>query len=151
MQILIDADACPVVEITLRCAEQKSIPVILVCDSSHELSIENVQTIHVDRGSDSADFRLVNLVQKGDIVVTQDYGLAAMALARGARVLNQNGMQYTENNIDALLLARHTARKVRMSGGRLRGPSKRTGEMDAAFREALSAMLNQAGAGAPQP
>ena len=151
MQILIDADACPVVDITLDCAVPKNIPVVLVCDSSHELSRANARTIYVDKGSDSADYHLVNLVQNEDIVVTQDYGLAAMALARGARVLNQNGMRYTADNIDALLLARHTARKIRMGGGRLRGPSKRTSAMDDAFREALSAMLDSLDAEIAQP
>lgn len=65
------------------------------------------------KGVDSVDFALVNLVPPGDVVVTQDYGLAAMCLARGVRILNQDGMEYTADNIDALLLARHTAKKIR--------------------------------------
>jgi hypothetical protein len=98
-------------------------------------------TVTVLRGADSADFALVNRVQAGDIVITQDYGLAAMALARWAYALNQNGMAYTDENIDALLLARHTAREVRMAGGRTKGPPKRTAAQDAAFRAALEALL----------
>jgi len=143
MKILIDADGCPVVDLTISCARQRALAVILVCDTAHYFQREGAQTITVDKGADSADFRLVNLIAKGDIVITQDYGLAAMALAKQARVLNQNGMQYTDQNIDSLLLARHTARKIRMGGGRLKGPPKRTHENDAAFTDALCALLDQ--------
>jgi uncharacterized protein YaiI (UPF0178 family) len=141
MRILIDADGCPVVDIAIACAKPKSIPVLLVCDTAHFFERDGAQTLTVDKGADSADFRLVNLIAKGDIVVTQDYGLAAMALARNASVLNQDGMPYTSANIDSLLLARHTARKIRMGGGRLKGPAKRTREQDEAFRAALQSLL----------
>jgi len=141
MKILIDADGCPVVDITLGCARQRGIEVLLICDTAHYFEREGAKTITVSKGADSADFYLVNHVGKGDLVITQDYGLAAMALARQALVLNQNGMQYTADNIDALLLARHTARKIRMGGGRLKGPAKRTKEQDEDFRKALCALL----------
>ena len=97
---------------------------------------------HRNKGADSADFRIVNMLFPGDIVITQDYGLAAMALARRARVVNQNGMIYHDGNIDSLLLSRHTARKIRNAGGRLKGPSKRTPEQDAAFLRTLEAMIS---------
>ncbi len=141
MKILIDADGCPVVDIALACAGRKGVQVLLICDTAHSLEREGAQTITVSKGADSADFRLVNLVKKGDLVITQDYGLAAMALAKQAVVLDQNGMRYTDGNIDSLLLARHTARKIRMGGGRLKGPAKRTREQDDAFEEALCALL----------
>jgi uncharacterized protein len=141
VKILIDADGCPVVDIALSCAVREGVPVLLVCDSAHEYQREGAQTVTVVKGADSADFRLVNMIGKGDIVITQDYGLAAMAMAKQAKVLNQNGMPYTQDNIDALLLARHTARKIRMGGGRLKGPAKRTKEQDAAFLEALRSLL----------
>jgi uncharacterized protein len=141
MRILIDADGCPVVDVAIACAVPKNVPVLLVCDTAHFFERDGAKTITVDKGSDSADFRLVNLIEKGDIVVTQDYGLAAMALARNARVINQDGMRYTEDNIDSLLLARHTARKIRMGGGRLKGPPKRVREQDASFQVALLTML----------
>ncbi len=142
MKILIDADGCPVVDITLACARQRELPVLLICDSAHEFQREGAQTITVSKGADSADFRLVNMINKGDIVITQDYGLAAMALAKQAYVLHQNGMRYSDENIDSLLLARHTARKIRRSGGRLKGPAKRTREQDDAFRAALCGVLD---------
>jgi hypothetical protein len=143
MKILIDADGCPVVEVALRCARRRGVEVLLICDTAHFFEREGAQTVTVSKGADSADFRLVNMIKPCDLVVTQDYGLAAMALARQAVVLNQDGMRYTDDNIDALLLARHTARKIRMGGGRLKGPPKRTQAQDEAFQEALCALLAQ--------
>ena len=91
MNILIDADGCPVVDLTLQIAKQFGIPVIILCDTSHQIEREGAQTRVFDKGADSVDFALVNRVKPGDVVVTQDYGLASMCLARCARVLNQNG------------------------------------------------------------
>lgn len=138
MKLLIDADACPVVDIALRCAmENDTEECILLCDTSHMIEREGARTIVVSKGADSADFALVNLVKTGDIVVTQDYGLAAMCLAKKAYVLNQNGLIYTEFNIGSLLEQRHISKKIRMSGGRTKGPSKRTKEQDEAFLQSL--------------
>lgn len=95
------------------------------------------------KGADNVDFALINLVRPGDMAVTQDYGLAAMCLARSALVLNQDGMEYTADNIDALLLSRHTAKKIRSAGGRLKGPAKRTAVQDEAFSEALIQLLQR--------
>jgi uncharacterized protein YaiI (UPF0178 family) len=89
------------------------------------------------------DFALVNLVQKSDVVVTQDYGLTAMCLARDAVPVHQNGMIYTNDNIDALLHQRHAAQKIRRGGGRLKGPPKRGAEEDRAFETALENILNK--------
>ncbi|MDL2206409.1 YaiI/YqxD family protein [Eubacteriales bacterium OttesenSCG-928-N13] len=137
MTIYIDADGCPVVNETIRIAVDHHLPCILLCDSAHIFEREGATTITVSKGADSVDFALVNLVQPGDIVITQDYGLAAMCLARRALPLHQNGMRYTADNIDALLLQRHTARKIRRAGGRMHGSKKRTPAEDAAFEQAL--------------
>lgn len=138
MKLLIDADACPVVDIALRCAiENDTEECILLCDTSHMIERDGARTIVVSKGADSADFALVNMVKTGDIVVTQDYGLAAMCLAKKAYVLNQNGLIFTELNIGSLLEQRHISKKIRMSGGRTKGPSKRTKEQDEAFLQSL--------------
>ena len=141
MTILIDADGCPVVDIAVKIANERKIDCLILCDTSHIFEKPGAKTITVSKGSDSVDFALVNMVQTGDIVVTQDYGLAAMCLARRAIPINQNGMVYTDNNIDALLHERYTSKKIRMSGVRLKGPSKRTAEQDAAFETALCGLL----------
>ena len=112
MTILIDADGCPVVDLTLRSAGKKG---SAGCDSvrySPSYRAEGAQTLVFDKGADSVDFALVNRVKPGDLVVTQDYGLASMCLAKCARVLNQNGLEYTADNIDALMLQRHEKQKA---------------------------------------
>lgn len=142
-QILVDADACPVVDETIAVAKRFGVPVTLITDTAHWMQREGAETITVEKGSDSADFRLVNMVRKGDVVVTQDYGLAAMALSKGAYILNQNGSRYTNENIDGLLMSRHIGKKIRRAGGRTKGPSKRTKEQDERFVSALEALLQQ--------
>jgi len=142
MRILIDADGCPVVDSTVRLAKQFNAECLILCDTSHYFEKEGAVTLTFSKGADSVDFALVNMVHPGDIVVTQDYGLAAMCLARAAVPVSQDGMVYAAGNIDALLLARHTARKIRNGGGRLKGPAKRTPAQDRAFEEKLQALLS---------
>lgn len=141
MKILIDADGCPVVGIAVQICREYKLSCLLLCDNAHELSLADAETHVFDKGADSVDYALVNRVSPGDIVITQDYGLASMCLARGARILHQDGWEYTADNIDALLLARHESRKYRASGGRTKGPGKRTRSQNAAFEEALRRVL----------
>jgi uncharacterized protein YaiI (UPF0178 family) len=142
MRILIDADGCPVVDIAVWLAKQNNVKCFILCDTAHVFEKDGAQTITVSQGADSVDFVLVNMVEKGDIVITQDYGLAAMCLARGAIPINQDGMVYDSKNIDALLMQRYTAKKIRMSGGRLKGNSKRTSEQDEMFEQKLKELIN---------
>ena len=111
MTLWIDADGCPVVDRAFAAAKKRDMRVALVCDSAHIFERDGVEVLTVSTGPDSADFALVNRIRPGDVAVTQDYGLAAMCLARGAAVLNQDGLRYTPENIDALLLSRYTAKK----------------------------------------
>lgn len=141
MKILIDADGCPVVDLTVSLAEKYGIECTILCDTSHEFTREGAKTVVVEKGADSVDFRIVNLVGEGDIVVTQDYGLAAMCLARKAIPVSQNGMVYTDKNIDQLLFTRYVSKKIRKAGGRMKGPSKRTSEQDKAFAAALEKLI----------
>lgn len=143
MQLWIDADACPVVDIAIRTALKHNVLVTLVCDDAHHMQRGGAKTITVAHGADSADLMLVNLVHRGDAVVTQDYGLAALCLARGAKPLDQNGRIYDENNIDSLLGMRHISQKVRRAGRRMKGPSKRTKEQDEWFEQALDRLLGE--------
>jgi uncharacterized protein YaiI (UPF0178 family) len=142
MKILIDADGCPVVDITVRMAKERHTNCLILCDTSHIFERDGAVTLTFSKGADSVDFALVNRVSPGDLVITQDYGLAAMCLSRNAVVLNQDGMEYTPDNIEGLLLARYTAQKIRSSGGRLKGPSKRTPAQNHAFRAALTRWLD---------
>ena len=143
MQILVDADACPVKQIIVRLAKQRNIPVTMLIDTSHELNDGYSKIITVDKEADSVDYALMGLLTREDIVVTQDYGLAAMVLGKGARAVNQNGLVFTDKNIDKLLMERHIGQKIRRSGGRTKGPVKRTKEDDARFEAAFENLLGE--------
>ncbi len=145
MNILIDADACPVTRIAEDIARQYQIPVTLLCDTSHVLSSNYSVVKVVGEGADAVDIALINLCQRGDIVVTQDYGVAALALGKGARAIHQSGKWYTDGNIDGLLMDRYLAKKARVSGRHhLKGPSKRTKEDDRRFAESFERMILEA-------
>lgn len=137
MKILIDADGCPVVDITLNVCREYGLPCLIFCDTAHEFHREGAETFVFDKGADSVDFAIANRLSPSDLIITQDYGLASMCLGRGARVLHQNGWEYTRDNIDALLFERHESRKYRASGGRQKGPKKRTRNQNDAFESAL--------------
>ena len=137
MKIIIDADACPVVYITVNTAKERNLECIIVCDNSHSIEKEGAKTIVVDKGADSADCRIANLTEKGDVIITQDYGLAALVLGKGGKALNQNGLIYTDSNIENLLFTRFIGKKERMAGKRTKGPKKRTEQNDADFLKSL--------------
>ena len=144
MKIFIDADGCPVVNITVKVAKKYNIKCVLICDTAHIFDIPDVETITVDKGADSVDFKLVNMIQERDIAVTQDYGLAAMCLAKKSFVLNQNGLEYTNDNISSLLESRAISKKIKRAGGRLKGPKKRTDEDDIKFEKCLIKIIETA-------
>lgn len=141
MKILVDADACPVKDIIVVIASQKNIPVIMIIDTSHELNDGYSTIITVEKAKESVDMALINMVNSGDIVVTQDYGLAALALGKSAKVLNQNGLIYSNENIDRLLMERHMGQKIRRGGGRTKGPGRRTRKDDERFEKAFKHII----------
>lgn len=145
IRILIDADACPVVKIAERIAKEKKIPVILFGDTNHILSSDYADIRVIGAGADAVDFALMNESRAGDIIITQDYGVAAMGLGKGAYPIHQNGKWYTNENIDQMLMERHLAKKARRSGKHhLKGPAKRTEEDDRRFAESFERLLIEA-------
>lgn len=143
MQILVDADACPVKGIIIKIAKLYKLSVTMLIDTSHELEDGYSTVITVDKDRDSVDIALINLVKTGDIVVTQDYGVAAMALGKKAKAVNQNGLIYTDSNIDKLLFERHLGQKVRRAGGRTTNAKKRTKGDDANFERGFKSLVDQ--------
>ncbi|MDC7290677.1 YaiI/YqxD family protein [Blautia schinkii] len=143
MRILVDADACPVVAIVEHTAKKYNIPVILLCDTNHILSSDYSEVLTVGAGADAVDFKLVSICKKGDIVVTQDYGVAAMILGKGVYGIHQSGKWYTNENIDQMLMERHLAKKARYGKKRnhMKGPAKRTVEDDVRFQESLEKLV----------
>lgn len=145
MKIFVDADACPVTAIVERIAKKHGIPVVLLCDTNHVLQSDYSEIKIIGAGADAVDFALVNLCKKGDLVVTQDYGLAAMALGKGAGCIHQSGRWYTNETIDQLLMERHIAKKARnaKSKGHVKGPSRRNNGDDLSFAQSFEKLLLQ--------
>lgn len=143
MQIFVDADACPVVGIVEELAKKYTIPVTLLCDTNHVISSDYSEVIVVGAGADAVDYKLISMCHKGDMVVSQDYGVAAMALGKGAYAIHQSGKWYTNENIDQMLMERHLNKKARRASQKnhLKGPKKRTVEDDEYFRESFEKMI----------
>ena len=143
MQILVDADACPVVGIVEKVAKEHNLPVTLLCDTNHVLSSDYSEVIVVGAGADAVDYKLISICHRGDIVVSQDYGVAAMALGKGAYAIHQSGKWYTNENIDQMLMERHLNKKARRASRKnhLKGPRKRTSEDNERFRESFEKMI----------
>ena len=143
MQIFVDADACPAVDIVETIAEKYNISTTLLCDTNHVLYSDYSEVIVVAAGADAVDYKLISICHKGDIVVSQDYGVAAMALGKGAYAIHQSGKWYTDDNIDQMLMERHLSKKARRSSRKchVKGPKKRTEEDDERFAQSFEKML----------
>lgn len=146
MKIFVDADACPVVRIVEKIAKKYKIPCILLCDTNHVLSSDYSEVVIVGAGADAVDFKLISLLSKGDICVSQDYGVAAMALGKGCYAIHQSGKWYTNENIDQMLMERHLAKKARRATKKqhIKGPAKRTPEDNLRFEESFEKMIRKA-------
>ena len=143
MQIFVDADACPVVAIIEKIAKDNSVPVMLLCDTNHVLSSTYSKVVVVGAGADAVDYKLISICHKGDVVVSQDYCVAAMALGKGAYAIHQSGKWYTNENIDQMLMERHLNKKARRSSHKnhIRGPRKRTEEDDVRFAQSFEKLI----------
>ncbi len=143
MHIFIDVDACPVVGIVEKTAKKYNLPVTLLCDTNHILYSDYSEVIVVGAGADAVDYKLISICHKGDIVVSQDYGVAAMALGKGAYAIHQSGKWYTNDNIDQMLMERHLNKKARRGSHKnhLKGPGKRTEEDDVRFAQSFERLI----------
>ncbi|CBK83797.1 Uncharacterized protein conserved in bacteria [Coprococcus sp. ART55/1] len=146
MKIFVDADACPVIDIVEDIATKYNIPVTLLCDTNHVLTSDYSEVVVVGAGADAVDYKLISICHRGDIVVTQDYGVAAMALGKGSFAIHQSGKWYTNENIDQMLMERHLNKKARRASSRnhIKGPRKRTEEDDQRFAESFEKLLRKA-------
>ncbi len=146
MKIYVDADACPVRAQVEEIAKKYNIPVMLICDTNHILASDYSEVTVADAGADSVDFLLINKCSRGDIVVTQDYGVGAMALGKGAYAIHQSGRWYTDENIDDMLMSRHIVKSARRSHKKvhIKGPKKRTEEDDIRFLNSFERLVQKA-------
>ena len=143
MQIFVDSDACPAVDIVERVAKKYHIPVTLLCDTNHVLQSDYSEVIVVGAGADAVDYKLISICHTGDIVVSQDYGVAAMALGKGAYAIHQSGKWYMDDNIDQMLMERHLNKKARRSSHKnhMKGPRRRTAEDDERFEKSFERLV----------
>lgn len=141
MKIIIDGDACPGISIIEKIAKKNEVPVIIYCDIHHFLQSDYSEVKIVDSGFQSVDMYVMNETKKGDIIVSQDYGVAAICLSKKAKVINPKGYVYTENNIERLLEERHMSQKIRRGGGKTSNPKKRTEEDDIRLEKNLIRLL----------
>lgn len=143
MKIIVDADACPVKKIIVEKAAEYGVETVMVCDTSHVPVGSDGKFVIVDKGADSADIKLINLTEKGDIVVTGDYGVAALAVAKGAYCIGNSGEEYTDANLDKLLFERFLAKKSRRAGLKTKGPAARKAADDLGFEKILEKYLKK--------
>lgn len=146
MKIFIDGDGSPVKNDVIAIAEEKELSVVIVTSVDHftsKIYPDFVSFVYVDKGQDSADFKIVSLIQNNDLLITQDYGLASLVLGKGVRVLHQSGTEYTEANIDMMLEQRYHSAKLRKAGGRTKGPSAFTESDHQKFRDRLLEILKE--------
>lgn len=143
MHIYVDADACPVIRIVENIARKYNIETTLICDTNHVLTSDYSDVVTVSAGTDAVDFKLVNLCTRDDIVVTQDYGVAAMALSKGAYAIHQSGKWYTNDNIDQTLMQRHITKCAKRASSKkhIKGPKKRSNEDNIHFAESFEKLV----------
>jgi len=145
LKILVDADACPVKDIIVQETKEMNIPVTLVSSFSHFSSQEypsHVNTVYVEAGPDAADFKIVQLAEFNDIIITQDYGLASLLLPKGCTVLHHKGFEYKPEVIDTMLQTRHLNAMARRSGERTKGPKPLSTEDKRKFTQLFKTILN---------
>ncbi|HOV69676.1 MAG TPA: YaiI/YqxD family protein [Clostridia bacterium] len=144
MKILVDADACPVKDIIIRVANEFGLRTVMFANTSHMLDSGLYEVITVDKSMDSVDLAIINMTEPGDIVITQDYGLAALALGRKAYAINFFGLIFTDKNIDRLLYDRHITKRQLRGGNRVTAVKKRTKEDDRRFEASLRKLIKLA-------
>lgn len=141
MKVIIDADGCPVVKIAVKVSKENDIEVLIVKNYAHKIEDDYATVVTVDISSDSADYYIANHAIKGDIVITQDYGLAAMAISKGAICINQNGLIISNSNIDSLLDRRHMNMEARKKDGKYTKFKKRTEKDNLKFETSFKKLI----------
>ncbi|MBS4804045.1 MAG: YaiI/YqxD family protein [Clostridium sp.] len=141
MRIIVDGDACPGISIIEKIAKSYNLDLIVYCDINHYIALDYGEVKIVDSGFQSVDMYVVNTCIKNDIIISQDYGVAAICLGKGAFVINPKGYNYTDENIDRLLEERHISQKIRKAGGRTNNPRKRTKDDDIRLKTTLEKII----------
>ena len=141
MRIIVDGDACPGISIIENIAKQYKLDLILYCDINHYINLDYGEVKVVDSGFQSVDMYILNVCKEKDIIITQDYGVAAICLSKKSYVINPKGYYYNEENIDRLLEERHISQKIRRAGGKTNNPKKRTKDDDIRLEKNLLKLI----------
>lgn len=141
MRIIVDGDACPGISIIENIARQYKLDLILYCDINHYINLDYGEVKVVDSGFQSVDMYILNVCREKDIIITQDYGVAAICLSKKSYVINPKGYYYNEENIDRLLEERHISQKIRRAGGKTNNPKKRTKDDDIRLEKNLLKLI----------
>ena len=141
MRILVDADACPVTALAIKIAKEYDLEIHIFFDNAHRFESNYAHVYILDQGKDSVDFFLLSKVKEKDIVITQDYGLASLALAKKAFVINNNGALFSNENIDIFLNRRYVAALARRRNDKIKGPKKRTPNLNNNFADNLRKLI----------
>lgn len=142
MRIIVDADACPGKDIIESLGKEYGLEIIMYCDINHVLSSDYSTIKYMDSGFQSVDMAVANEAKEMDIVVTQDFGVAAMVLGKKSLAISPKGFIYDNDNIDKLLFERHMSAKVRRGGGKTSNPKKRIKEDDERLYRNLLKLIN---------
>lgn len=143
MRIIIDGDACPGISIIEKVAKIYKVEVVIFCDINHFIQSDYSTVKIVDSGFQSVDMYVINETSKNDIVISQDYGIAAICLGKNAEVINPKGYIYHEENIDTLLDLRHMSQKIRRLCGKSTNHKKRTFEDDKRLEKNLTLIIKK--------
>ena len=141
--ILVDADACPVISIVEELSHKYQIPTIYVCDTAHNITSDNNQVIIVDKGSDSVDYKILSLCNDESIVITQDYALAGLCLTKNSKVIHPNAFIIDNINIGQLLDSRYLNQKARKAKQKTINPKKRKEETNIEFKGILENLIRK--------
>ncbi|WP_223376667.1 DUF188 domain-containing protein [Schnuerera sp. xch1] len=139
--IFVDADGCPVVDIAIEVAKENNIKIVVVKNYAVKLDDDYAEIVSVDISRDSADYYIANRIEKNDILVTQDYGLAAMGLTKGAYCINQNGFLITDDNLGEILNRRHINANLRRKKKIYTKFKKRNPQADEDFERNLKNLI----------
>ena len=144
MRIIIDGDACPqkVREICEKAAKEFGVGLIIVSDIDHYI-VSDFEVVVVERGRESVDYKIVQMFKQGDILITQDYGLASLLLGKASAIIHTAGFFINKNNIGSLRQSRYISKRIRKQGGKTKGPSKRRKEQDENFKKCLYKALRE--------
>jgi len=143
MTIIVDGDGCAGRGIIEEVAKTYKVPLKIYCDIHHVINLEYGEVIIMDSGFQAVDMKVANEAKKGDIVITQDYGVAAMVLGKKSHAISPRGYIFSENNIDKLLFERHISAKVRRGGGKTGKHKKRNEDDNISLRDNLIKLVER--------